>query len=209
MYKYLFPLLFISYAEVLAAHTEVPASMDEAAIRIIKQMSTDDLERLVKLGPRDVDGFDFDWSDEILELTQVWYTDPNFRAECWDPEHSEGCNGVLETYVYKNSFDFVERSLWEDYQTTRKKLEFVELKRELFYGQPLKVIVKNLRGELKRYNLDIGIELTGNVDDSLRMSIRADIDYANVLEVLERIKLEFHSSVIIEPNKILILRKSN
>ena len=125
MYKYLFPLLFISYTEVLAAHTEVPASMDEAAIRIIKQMSVD------------------------------------------------------------------------------------ELKRELFYGQPLKVIVKNLRGELKRYNLDIGIELTGNVDDSLRMSIRADIDYANVLEVLERIKLEFHSSVIIKSNKILILRKSN
>jgi hypothetical protein len=208
MHRYLFSLLIISFSGTLVGQTDAPVSMDEAAIRIIKQMNVDDLKRLVKIGPRGVDDFHFNWSDEILHQNRIWYADPNLRSECWDPEHFEGCNGVLETFVYRNSFNFVERSEWEDYQTTREKLEFVELNRELFYGQPLKVIVKNLRKELQRYNLDIGIELTGNVNESLKMSIRADIDYTNVLEVLERVKYEFHSSVKVEPNKILIHSRS-
>ena len=208
MHRYLLSIFIICISSATIGKANDPESMEEAAIRIIKQMGSEDLKRLVKIGPRDVSDFDFNWSDEILHQNQIWYMNSNLRSECWEPEHSEGCNGVLENLVYRNSFDFVESSVWEEYQNTRKRLEFVELKRELFYGKPLKTLVDNLQKELQRYNLDISVELSGNIDESLKMSTRPDIDYSNVLEVLDRVKYEFYSSVNIEPNKILIHSKT-
>lgn len=82
MHRYLLTILIICISSTTTGQTNDPVSMDEAAIRIIKQMNSEDLKRLVKIGPRDVSDFDFNWSDEILHQNRIWYMNPNLRSEC-------------------------------------------------------------------------------------------------------------------------------
>ena len=188
LHSILAALLFLT-PSVFANDVEpLPATVAQAASRIIRDMPEGDKVMLVRMSERELRRFHLSWGMEIRNSFGLWGKNEALLNDCGDDIHPDECSHIIMKRVWSELFNTVDRKYWEKEQRTHDALFSVRVEPSNYRDKTAREIISQLRGDLSQSDVPGANEITLTNSCTEQEDIvpvqRLDIDWGSPYELI-------------------------
>ena len=166
----------------------LPATVAQAASRIIRDMPETDRVMLVRMPERQLGAYHFGWGMGIRNSFGLWGKNDALLDDCGEDIHPDDCSHIIMKRVWSELFNVVDRKYWEKEQKTHDALFNVRVEPSKYRDKTAQEIFSQLCEDLSRSDVPGANEITlanGCTEQEGVVPVqRLDIDWGSPYELI-------------------------